>query len=830
MKLIGKVQEYFNLIDEIEQNPDKYKLIADQCYFIDDDRVLSKEKKFGNSRYPYIADGMIVWANSSGNITVEESTLQIFPDTTEGKEARLAFFLGVKEEEGYFPISLTGTAKQLYEKGVKRYTLFTTYATYYLTKTRDFQAAVRVFIDEQKRIRFSIAAENVTDETQEIYLSAYFNPLLQTTAVETESKWYKRCKRTEYGYRFDVTEHKNRNSCFERFLSVHRGETGAGMRSTASHADFCGGYNNQLCNAESLKTGTFEGKEYVTFKETAIAGDIEKITLPARGSVTRSYTVRAGLKGEAFEDGLLTTEAIDEALARANADENGRYKRIPPVVFHGVSGADDEAFNRFLKYVFKQTEFCARAKNYAGAYVGIRDIFQQLEASLMWIPEYSRGKILEATRYIGEDGRAPRQYSYPATEKDLPAMDLRPYVDQGEWVISTVYKYLCFTGDYSILEEECGYYRYIGEEIQFSDRKDSVLEHLLAILEYLISKIDPETHCLRALYGDWNDALDGLGRTTKAGKEYGNGVSVMATLHLYQNLGEMQAILSKTGRDAARYAGLAQKVKAGLLTWAVEEADGERKIIHGWGENRAYKIGSFCDNDGESRDSLTSNAFWVLSGAIDWDKSFKENILRAYERLDSKYGLKTFEPYFAKDNKDVGRIVKLPKGTAENGATYVHATLFGIWSLFKMGEAERAWAQLFKILPVTHSFISTSPFVMPNSYIHNEAEGLDGESMSDWFTGSGCVITKTLVQCVFGVTPSLENVTVAPARYFPCDECSIKIKVKGTEISLRYKKSAEKRKFIVNGEEVSGTYDEDLQTEKILLNTFDKSYDITVIG
>ena len=51
------------------------------------------------------------------------------------------------------------------------------------------------------------------------------------------------------------------------------------------------------------------------------------------------------------------------------------------------------------------------------------------------------------------------------------------------------------------------------------------------------------TGCIRALYGDWNDALDGLGVSTVSGVEYGTGVSVMATLQVYQNLGEMLEIL-----------------------------------------------------------------------------------------------------------------------------------------------------------------------------------------------------------------------------------------------------------------------------------------------
>ena len=129
-------------------------------------------------------------------------------------------------------------------------------------------------------------------------------------------------------------------------------------------------------------------------------------------------------------------------------------------MWNNVSG---ELFGAFVKNVFRQAEFCTRAKNYAGPYIGIRDIFQQMEASLMWIPDYVRGKIVEALNYIGENGRAPRQYSYVQNKNVLPSMDLRAFVDQGVWIISTVYKYLAYTGDYSILDEVCGYYKFDGK-------------------------------------------------------------------------------------------------------------------------------------------------------------------------------------------------------------------------------------------------------------------------------------------------------------------------------------------------------------------------------
>ncbi len=59
--------------------------------------------------------------------------------------------------------------------------------------------------------------------------------------------------------------------------------------------------------------------------------------------------------------------------------------------------------------------------------------------------------------------------------------------------------------------------------------------HMIRIMDYLLENRDHgNTKCVLALYGDWNDALDGLGRSQDPNKEYGSGVSVMATLQVYQ--------------------------------------------------------------------------------------------------------------------------------------------------------------------------------------------------------------------------------------------------------------------------------------------------------
>ncbi len=316
--------------------------------------------------------------------------------------------------------------------------------------------------------------------------------------------------------------------------------------------------------------------------------------------------------------------------------------------------------------------------------------------------------------------------------------------------------------------------------------------------------------------------MDGLGVSSDPEQEFGSGVSVMASLQLYKNLNEMLEVIGvygdKFGKKQA-YENARNKLKEGLLSYAIETNNGKRKILHGWGDKRAYKVGSFNDSDGQARDGLTANAFWVISSAYLWDKSIKKDILESYARLDCKYGLKTLHPHFERNAEGVGRIVNLPKGTAENGAVYVHATMFGIWSLYAMGESKLAWEQLKKILPLTHSLITTTPFIMSNSYAFNEELELDGESMSDWFTGSANALIKTIVWYMFGIRPNLEGIKINPCGFFPFKNAEISLKIKGKDVKIIYCNKNSSRTFKLNGKQVSSFNDESTETPSIFIKT-----------
>ena len=344
-------------------------------------------------------------------------------------------------------------------------------------------------------------------------------------------------------------------------------------------------------------------------------------------------------------------------------------------------------------------------------------------------------------------------------------------------------------------------------------------------MSYLLRNRDHDnTKCVLALYGDWNDALDGLGISLDGSSEFGTGVSVMATLQVYQNTQEMIDILKRI--DAEKYASeieqynkAREEIEGGLLKYAVVANDaGEKRILHGWGDQYSYLVGSYKDSDGVSRDGLTSNAFWVLAGLYEKHPEFKQIILDGLERLDSKYGYRTFAPHFDIDAKGVGRIPKLPPGTAENGASYIHATAFAIMALFQMGEAQKAWEQLCKILPFTkgHENLTHSPFVMPNSYGYNPEKFIDGQNMNDWQTGSSNVVLKLLIRFVFGFEPELDGLWIQPAGWCPFKSFQFKLDVRGCQVNIDYEnKQQGKRIFKMDAQQQESELDELMGVHKL---------------
>lgn len=818
--------------------------LPSKTFFLEDGSVLALPRDDGDSRYPYGEGGFNFWTYGSGYMHCNEGLFSPFLRAAEGQEPKIAFFLQFKEEGSTRRdvVPILGVPVVDSHRQAKRYTVFSPSATYYFCEVDGVLAALRVFVDRESRVCFTLHVDGKAGDDTTLEAGYYLNPFVKNALVENSvDRWFR-----QVAYEADeglgtfvvkAYEEQDRRGMAPNIgafrLAVTQGVV-TDHQVTTSRYDFVGGSRRSLHNPLALIEGKFtKGLKACAFTETAIMGGILSLKTeePLRVDGVFSYCFDEATLGEMVltrVDGA----AMDKAL-KAMADHEKVKGQDLSMTFEGDGAVAGDLLTPFMKQVMKQVSFCSSIKGYiqlsSFSLIGVRDIFQALEGVLYYEKDLARAKMLEALNFVTKEGRCPRQYILPKEKGQTHAMDLRPFIDQGVWVLSAIVTYLRYTKDYDFLRVPVGYYEFLDEEKHLARQAEGegmVLTHMLAIMDYLLANQDlGHTECIYALYGDWNDALDGLGRSASPDKAYGTGVSVMATLQVYQNLEEMIELLTLLIEknlfidqgQMGQYKAAKERMAKGLLKYAVVAEGDQKKILHGWGDGRSYLVGSFKDPDGLSRDGLTAGAFWAMTGMLSHDPSLKQVILESFDRLEGKYGLKTFHPHFDMGTEGVGRIPNLPAGTAENGATYIHASLFGVMALFAMGESEKAWQELTKLLPFTHQRISCSPFVMPNSYSFNEAFNIDGESMADWQTGSSNVLLKLMLKYVIGFNPGYKGLTIQPAAYCPFERLSGRLVYQGRQIEVIYHREGVGRTFEVNGRCYEGKWDSALDTSTLWL-------------
>jgi cellobiose phosphorylase len=106
---------------------------------------------------------------------------------------------------------------------------------------------------------------------------------------------------------------------------------------------------------------------------------------------------------------------------------------------------------------------------------------------------------------------------------------------------------------------------------------------------------------------------------------------------------------------------------------------------------------------------------------------------------------------------------------------------------------------------------------MPNSYSYNLEAGMDGESMSDWYTGSANTLIKSLVRGLFGVNPNLDGMHITPCSYIDSKEASCSLVVKGSLVKVEYKPTNNKISNIeING--IKYDYNKDIYLDNSYIN------------
>jgi len=331
-----------------------------------------------------------------------------------------------------------------------------------------------------------------------------------------------------------------------------------------------------------------------------------------------------------------------------------------------------------------------------------------------------------------------------------------PHTDHCIWLPVALDVYLAETADYALLKERVRSLN--GDEY-------TVFERLSRAMNWLLSERD-ERGLSYIAQGDWCDPLNMVGYK-------GKGVSGWLTVATGYAL-NLWATVCKQQQDTKAESFF--RAGAGEVNRAANE--------HLW-DGDWFARGITDDNvifgvkdDVEGRIWLNPQSWSILSGAANNDQQVKM-LRQVDEQLASPYGVAMFGPPYSSMREDVGRVTQKYPGSAENASIYNHAAIFYIYSLYTIGEKDRAYKLLRQMLPGPdkEDYLQRGqlPVYIPNYYrgAWREYPRTAGRSSQLFNTGTVSWVYRCFIEGLCGLRGDAEGLNVQPQ--LPSEWSGIKV-------------------------------------------------------
>ena len=427
----------------------------------------------------------------------------------------------------------------------------------------------------------------------------------------------------------------------------------------------------------------------------------------------------------------------------------------------------DRYYNVWSKYQARnQARFCRALDK-----VGYRDVLQDLLGVCDCEPAYVRRMLLRTLRYQSADGRAVRQYClFPGAGHDL-----RMYMDSSSWIPDTLVQYVQESGDLGILEEPVPWFDMQRAEPDEANT-GTVYAHALQAVRSLIDSTGFHGLC-RIGYGDWNDALSGIGGE--------KGVSVWlscACVHAAQRMAELAERAAKP--DDARQ----MREAAATMTQRINEHawDGEWYIYAINGEGQP--IGS--RNSPEGRLHLNVNT-WALFTGVAAAAGREAQVHKSLEQLATPFGHVLIAPSYTNDSRaDVGRIADQKPGMFENGSIYTHGESFYLYALIQAAQADPCYRELMRTLPSAMlQDLATGPRHQQSNFsVGPDNPNLGAQFFSN-FTGSVSWYRR-VIERMLGVMADFDALRIDPRPPSAWDAYEVRKRWRGRDVRVRIRKEA----------------------------------------
>ena len=431
----------------------------------------------------------------------------------------------------------------------------------------------------------------------------------------------------------------------------------------------------------------------------------------------------------------------------------------------------DKTFNRFINgFLPLELDWVsALDRGWPTGMRGVRDASNDFQGFLAYDIKQCRAVIENIFSKQRSDGWYPRQVPFGASDK----FDLRHFVDSACFFTEFVYDYLAYSGDYSILEKDYGYYD--------NELVESGLIHLVKGMEYLLMPENTGEHGLtKSRGGDWLDCLNSAGLK-------GRGETVMVSCQLVMCLKYLAAILEKLGKTGGdKYLTYAEK-----LTATINEVSYNKEgFYNGVFTDNGVWIFSDNDPDGEKRVYAPTNSYAIISGVA---KGREESVVKHLETLETDKGYQLFSVPFGK--KYLDGIGKMGTGDfqpyfAENASVYNHGSqFFYIRALAEVGEYEKLYKVLNFAMPFNEENhkerdICAAPYAITNCY--HLVPSFRGRAGFSFLTGSVAMLERSVYNWMFGVRCTLDGLQVKPCLPKAYANSDITFDYMGKKVTVRY--------------------------------------------
>ena len=290
-------------------------------------------------------------------------------------------------------------------------------------------------------------------------------------------------------------------------------------------------------------------------------------------------------------------------------------------------------------------------------------------------PKVARKAIITAVSQQEKNGSMPDGILL-AEGAVLKYINQIPHTDHCVWLPVALEIYLAETGDYGILDEKVTSMH--GDTYTVFDRFSRAMDWLLSARD--------ERGLSYIAQGDWCDPMNMVGPR-------GIGVSGWLTVATAYALKLWATVCEQHGKldIAARYRDNIKEINAAANKHLWDGDWFARGITD---DNVVFGI----KKDVEGRIWLNPQAWSILSGAASTSQIAKI-LPQVDEQLSTPYGTVMFAPPYTGMREDVGRVTQKYPGQGENGSVYNHAGAFYVWSLYTIGDGDRAYEVLRKMIP-----------------------------------------------------------------------------------------------------------------------------------